>query len=82
MTTQGRQPGVVDGAGRLDELFGPGYGFVIFDHDAKQRRVRGNGSSHVEVAPVGGPPKRGPQVASSTPNQSYASRCPGCPTGP
>ena len=33
--TQGRQPRMIDGAGRLDEFFGPGNGFEISDHYSK-----------------------------------------------
>ena len=53
---------MVDGAGGLDQLFGPGYRLVVFDQIAEQRRVGGDGGGDVEVAVVGGPPKRGAQV--------------------
>ena len=32
---QGREPGMVDGAGGLDELFGPGDRLVIFDQQPR-----------------------------------------------
>ena len=53
---------MVDGAGGLDELFGPGYRLVVLDQIAEQRRVGGDGGGDVEVAVVGGPPKRGAQI--------------------
>src|SRR5258708_33575486 len=49
---QERQPGMVDGAGGLDELFGPGDGFVIVDPQAEQGRVGGDGGAATEIAPV------------------------------
>ena len=59
---QEREPGMVDGAGGLDQLFGPGYRLVIFDQRAEEPRVGGDGGGHVEVAVVGGPPERGAQI--------------------
>ena len=59
---QEREPGVVDGAGGLDELFGPGDRLIIFDPEAEEPRVGGDGGGDVEVAVVGGPPKRGAQI--------------------
>ena len=53
---------MVDGAGGLDELFGPGYRLVVLDPEAEERRVGGDGGGDVEVAVVGGPPERGAQV--------------------
>ena len=53
---------MVDGAGGLDELFGPGYRLIIFDQTAEERRVGGDGGGDVQVAVVGGPPKRGAQI--------------------
>ena len=53
---------MVDGAGGLDQLFGPGYGFVIFDPIAEERRVYRDGGGDVEVALVGGPPERRAQI--------------------
>ena len=58
---------MVDGAGGFDELFGPGYRLVIFDPNAEEPRVGGDGGGIVEVAwsaahrvdysnPGGGPP--------------------------
>ena len=41
---------MVDGAGGLDELFRPGYGFVVFDPQAEPRRVRRDGGGDIEVA--------------------------------
>ena len=59
---QEREPGMVDGAGGLDELLGPGYRLIIVDQHAEERRVRGDGGGGVQVALVGGPPKRGAQI--------------------
>ena len=53
---------MVDGAGGLDELFGPGYRLVILDQIAEQPRVGGDGGGDIQVAVVGGPPERGPQI--------------------
>ena len=53
---------MVDGAGGLDELFGPRDRLVIFDHKAEERRVGGDGGGDVEIAVVGGPPERGAQI--------------------
>ena len=53
---------MVDGAGGFDELFGPGDRLVIFDQKAEERRIGGDGGGDVEVAVVGGPPKRGAQI--------------------
>jgi hypothetical protein len=53
---------VVDGAGGLDQLFGPGDRLPIVDQIAEERRVGRDGGGGVEVALVGGPPKRGAQV--------------------
>jgi hypothetical protein len=59
---QERQSGMVDRAGGLDELLGPGYRLVIVDPKAEERRVGGEGGGDIQVAPVGGPPKRGAQI--------------------
>ncbi len=59
---QERKPGMIDGAGGLDEFFGPGYRLIILDQKAEERRVGGDGGGDVEVAVVGGPPERGAQV--------------------
>ena len=59
---QGREPGVVDGAGGFDEFFGPGDRLIVFDPEAEEPRVGGDGGGGVEVAVVGGPPERGAQV--------------------
>ena len=53
---------MVDGAGGLDELFGPGYRLVVLDQKTEEPRVGGDGGGGVEVAVVGGPPKGGAQV--------------------
>ena len=53
---------MVDGAGGLDELFGPGYGLVDFDAEAEEPRVSRDGGGDVEVVVVGGPPERRAQV--------------------
>jgi hypothetical protein len=53
---------MVGGAGGLDELFGPGYGFVVFDRRAEERRVGGDDGGHVDVAVVGGPAERSAQI--------------------
>ena len=53
---------MVDGAGGLDQLFGPGYRLVVLDQKAEQPRVGGDGGGDIEVALVGGPPKRGAQI--------------------
>ena len=53
---------MVDGAGGLDQLFGPGDRLVIVDQIAEERRVGGDGGGDIEVALVGGPPKRGAQI--------------------
>ena len=53
---------MVDGAGGFDEFFGPGDRLTILDQTAEQRRIGGDGGGGVEVAPVGGPSKRGAQV--------------------
>src|ERR1700761_9406309 len=46
---QEREPGMVDGPGGLDELFGPGYRLVVVDPKAEECRVRGDGGGGVEV---------------------------------
>src|SRR5882757_7546323 len=53
---------MIDGAGGLDELFGPGDGFVVFDQNAKERRAGGDGGGRVEVVVFGGPTKCGTQI--------------------
>src|SRR6478672_1768373 len=54
---QGREPGVVDGAGGFDEVFGPGYWLEIIDPKAEEWRVGRDDGGHIEVALVGGPPE-------------------------
>src|SRR6185437_14671548 len=54
--------GMVDGAGGLDELLGPGDRLIVFDQKAEDPRVGGDGGGGVEVAVVGGPAKRGAQI--------------------
>ena len=53
---------MVDGAGGLDELFGPGDRLIILDQITEEPRVGGDGSGIVEVAMVGGPPEGGAQI--------------------
>ena len=53
---------MVDGAGGLDELLGPGDRLIILDQIAEERRVGGDGGGDIKVALVGGPPKRGAQI--------------------
>src|ERR1700756_4493145 len=53
---------MVDSAGGLDELLGPGYRLIIADHLAEKHRVSGDGGGGVEVAVVGGPPECGAQI--------------------
>ena len=53
---------MIDGAGGLDEFFGPGYRLIIFDHQAEEPRIAGDGGGDVEIAVVGSPPERGAQV--------------------
>ena len=74
---EGREPGVVDGAGGFDELFGPGDRLIIFDPEAEEPRVGGDGGGGVEVVVVGGPPKRGAQIGQLDGEPVYASRCRG-----
>jgi len=49
---------MVDGAGGLNGS-SASYRLIILDQIAEQRRVGGDGGGDVEVAVVGGPPKRG-----------------------
>ena len=53
---------MVNSAGWLDQLFGPGDRLVVFDQEAKERRVGGDGRGGVEVTEVGNPPKRRAQI--------------------
>ena len=53
---------MVNGANRLYQLFGPGCGFVVPEKGAEKRSTCRDGSSGVEIAVVGGPPKGGAQV--------------------
>ena len=59
---QERQPRVVDRAGGLDQLFSPGDRLIGLDHSAEQPRIGGDGGGDIEIAVVGGPPKRGAQI--------------------
>ena len=59
---QERQPRVVDGAGGLDQLFGPGDRLKGLDPSAEQPRIGGDGGGDIQIALVGGPPKRGAQI--------------------
>src|ERR1700742_2169044 len=56
-----REPGMVEGAGGLDELLAPGYRLIIQDQNAEEHRVGGDGRS-VKVAVVSGPAKRRAQI--------------------
>ena len=49
-------------AGGLDELFSPGYRLKGLDPSAEQPRIGGDGGGDIQIAVVGGPPKRGAQV--------------------
>src|SRR3954454_11741904 len=53
---------MVDGAGGLDQLFGPGNWLIALDAKAEQPRIYSNGGSHIEVTVVGGPAEAGPQI--------------------
>ena len=53
---------MIDSAGGLDQLFSPGDRLVVFDAEAEECRVGGDGGGIVEVAVVGCPPERGAQV--------------------
>jgi hypothetical protein len=53
---------VVDRAGGLDQLFSPGDRLKGLDPSAEPPHIGGDGGGIVEVAPVGGPPKRSAQV--------------------
>ena len=59
---QERQPRVVGGAGGFDQLFGPGYRLKGLDHNAEPPHIAGDGGGGVQIALVGGPPKRGAQI--------------------
>src|SRR5262245_59321380 len=54
---QSREPGMVDGAGGVDELLAPGYRLIIEDQTAEEHRAGGDGGRGVKVAVVGGPAK-------------------------
>ena len=60
--TEGREPGMLDGARGLDEFFRPGDGFVVFDDKAEEGCVRGDGGGHVQVTVASSPPKCGAQI--------------------
>ena len=53
---------MVDGAGGLDQLFGPGYGFVVLEKRAEKRCIRRDGGGRVQVAMIGSPPKCRAQI--------------------
>jgi hypothetical protein len=53
---------MVDSAGWLDQLFGPGDRLVVFDAEAEERRVGGDGGGIIEVAAVGRPSKCSAQI--------------------
>src|SRR5215203_3671777 len=56
------EPGMVDLSGGLDELFNPGQRLVDLGRSAEERRARRDDRCDIEVALVGGPPKRGAQI--------------------
>ena len=80
---EGRKPGVVDCTRGFDELFGPGDRLIIFDPNAEEPRVGGDGGGDVEVVVVGGPPERGAQIGQlgGEPGVRLTLSA-GCPTGP
>jgi hypothetical protein len=53
---------MVDGAGGLDEFFGPGDRLIVLDEEGEESRAYGDGGGSVEVVLVGGPANRGAQV--------------------
>jgi len=57
-----REPTVSDRLRRLDELLGPRDGLVSFGPDSKERCVKGNGASGIEIVTIGGPSERCAQV--------------------
>ena len=59
---QERQPGVVDGAGGFDQLFSPGDRLKGLDRKAEPPHIGGDGGGDIQIALVGGPPKRGAQI--------------------
>ena len=59
---QVREPWMVDRAGGLDQLFSPGDRLKGLDTSAEPPRIGGDGGGDVQIAVVGGPPKRGAQI--------------------
>jgi hypothetical protein len=59
---QGREPRVVDGACRLDELFGPADRFAILGQKADPRRICCDWGGDIQIALVGSPAECGAQI--------------------
>jgi hypothetical protein len=55
---QEHEPRMNDGLGGRDQLLRPRDGLAILYAEAEEPGIRRNGGGHVEVALVGGPPKR------------------------
>ena len=53
---------MVGDAGGLDQLFSPGDRLVSLDQNAEPPRIGGDGGGDIQIALVGGPPKRGAQI--------------------
>ena len=53
---------MIDGAGGFDQLFSPGYRLIGLDPYAEQPHIGGDGGGDIQIALVGGPPKRGAQI--------------------
>ena len=54
---------MIDCAGGLDQLFGPGGGLVVLDPEAEECGVGGDAGGIIEVTPIGGPPKCRAQIS-------------------
>ena len=67
---QSREAGMVDGAGRLDELLGPGDRLIILDQIAEERRVGGDGGGDIQIARSATQRNAVRRLASSVLNQS------------
>ncbi len=61
---------MVDGAGRLDELLGPGDRLIILDQIAEERRVGGDGGGDIQIARSATQRNAVRRLASSVLNQS------------
>src|SRR6478609_7040033 len=59
---QRRQPRMVDGESRRNELFRPRHRLVTLHETTQEPADTGNASSGVEIAHVSGPPKSSAQV--------------------